>query len=77
MLEAFGGLVPHQLECVATFEECLALSGQSFELHRLDLCAVLFALQPPLRLFIVVEFAFDTRCGAMEEVDRRPEHFPP
>jgi hypothetical protein len=33
----------------------------------------LFALAPLLRQFVVVELALDASCGAMEEIDGRPE----
>ena len=74
-LEVLGGLVAHQFEGVAPFEKGLALCRQAFEFDRLDLRAILFALEAPLGDLVVVEFAFDPVGGAMEEVDRAPEQF--
>ena len=44
---------------VAAFDQGHALGGEAFQLDRADLGAVLFALTAPLRLLVVVEFAFD------------------
>jgi hypothetical protein len=68
-----GGLVAHQLEGVAAFDHGLALCRQAFQLDGLHFTAVLFALTATLRLFIVVQFAFDPVGGPVEDVDRRPE----
>lgn len=72
-LEVLGGLVAHQFEGVTAFDQRLALSGKPLQLDGLHLGAVLFPLAPPLRLLVVVEFAFDPAGGAMEEIDGRPE----
>ncbi|APH54457.1 Hypothetical protein GbCGDNIH9_8522 [Granulibacter bethesdensis] len=44
LLELVGGLVTHQLEGVAPFDERLAFCRQSFQLDGLHLAAVLFPL---------------------------------
>ena len=72
-LKVFGGLVAHQLEGVAAFDQGLALGGQALQLDGFHLAAVLFALAAALRLLVVVEFALDPVGGAVEDVDRRPE----
>ena len=72
-LEVFCGLIAHQLEGVAALDQGLPFGGEAFELYRLHLRAVLFALAAALRLLIVVEFAFDPVGGPMEEVDGRPK----
>ena len=35
----------------------------------------MLALALPLGLFILVEFALDAVCGAMEQIDGRPQQF--
>ena len=71
--EAFGGLVAKELHAVAALGQCETLGRQSLELDRSHLGAVLFALAAVLCLLVVVELAFDATCGAVEEVDGRPE----
>ena len=66
-LEVLGGLVAHQFEGVAPFEKGLDLCRQAFEFDRLDLRAILFALEAPLGDLVVVEFAFDPVGGALTE----------
>jgi hypothetical protein len=68
-----GGLVAHQFEGVAAFDERLSLGNQAFQFDRLDLGAVLFGLEAALRLLVDIEFAFDSVASAVEEVDGRPE----
>ena len=72
-LELLGGLVAHQLEGVATFDQRLPFGCQSLQLDGLDLGAVLFPLRALLRQLVVVEFALDPIDGAVEDVHRRPE----
>ena len=72
-LELVGGLVAEELHAVAAFDQRLPLGREAFEFDRADLGAVLFLLAALLRLFVVVEFAFDPLDGAVEEIDRRPE----
>ena len=73
VLELVGGLVAHQLEGVAAFDQRLAFRRQAFQFDGFDLAAVLFPLRALLRQLVVVEFAFDPVDGAMEDVHRRPE----
>ena len=72
-LEEVGGVVAEGFEAVASLEQVLALVEQPFEFDGLDLGAVLFGLAAPLRLFVVVENAFNALDLAVEEVDERPE----
>ena len=69
----FGGLVAHQLEGVAAFDQALALGRKALQLDGLHFATVLFALAAALRLFIVVQLALDPVGGPVEDVDRRPE----
>ena len=73
VLELVGGLVAHQLEGVAAFDQRLTFRRQAFQLDGLDLAPILFPLRALLRQLVVVEFAFDSIDGAMEDVHRRPE----
>src|SRR6185312_14740280 len=43
------------------------------QLDRADFGAILVTLAALLRLFVVVQFAFDATVGAMEEIDGRPQ----
>ena len=72
-LEMLGGLVAHQLECVAALDQCLPFGGEALQFDRFHLRAVLFPLATALPLLVVVELALDPVGGAMEEVDGRPE----
>ena len=72
-LELLGGLVAKELHAVPALDERLPLCREAFKFDRADFRAVLFLLAAPLRLLIVVEFAFDPARGAMEDVDGRPE----
>ena len=56
-------------------QEGLADLDQGLELDRGDFGAVLLALPALLRLFVVVELAFDPQDGTVEHVDARPEQF--
>ena len=69
----FGGALAEEFHRVAPFDQADPLLHEAFELDRPDLAAVLFALGPALRLFIVVEAAFDPLPRAVEEVDDVPE----
>ena len=69
-LELVGGLVAHQLEGVAAFDQGLALGEQSLQFDGFDLAAILLALACALRLLVVVEFALDPVDGAVEEIRR-------
>ena len=72
-LELVGGLVAEEFHGVAAFDQRLPLRCEAFQLDRADFGAILFPLAAPLRLLIVVEFAFDPADGAVEDVDRRPQ----
>ena len=50
-----------------------ALGQELLQLHRADLRAVLVTLAAFLRLFVVVELAFDPLGGAVEQLDGGPE----
>ena len=71
-LEQFGGVIAHEFEGVAAFDQAEALRNQAFELDRLDLGAILFGLPAALRLFVVIELALDPVGLAVEQVDERP-----
>ena len=58
---------------VPALDQGQPLGEQEFQFDRGDLGAVLFALRSPLRLFVVVELAFNPLGGAVEQIDRRPE----
>ncbi len=68
-----GGGFAEELEAVAAIEQALPDGDQRLELDGFDLGAVLFALQPLLGLFVVVELALDPQDRAVEGVDGRPE----
>jgi hypothetical protein len=68
-----GGLVAHELEAVAPFDQGQPLGDQVLQLDGFDLAAILFALGALLRLLVAVEFALDPVGGAVEDVDGRPE----
>ena len=72
-LEVVGGLVAHQFEGVAAFDQGLALGEETLQFDGFDLAAILLALAAALRLLVVVEFALDPVGGAVEEIDGRPE----
>jgi hypothetical protein len=65
-LEQLGRMVAYELEGVAPLDEGQALGDQAFELDRLDLGAVLFALGAALGVLVVVEVALDPVDRAME-----------
>ena len=69
----FGGVVAHEFEGVAAFDQREALGDQALEFDRLDLGAVLFGLAAALRLLVGVELAFDAVELAVEEIDERPQ----
>ena len=72
-LEVIGGLVAHQLESITAFDECLPLGDEALQFDGFHFAAILFSLESALRLFVVVEFAFDPVGGAVKEIDGRPE----
>ncbi len=72
-LEEVGGLVSHGLEGVAPFDQRQALGQEPLQFDRADLRAVLLTLAALLRLFVVVELAFDPLAGAVEQLDGGPE----
>jgi hypothetical protein len=73
LLVAVGGLVAHELEGVAPFEHGLALRGEVLEFDRLDLSAILFALQAALGLLVIVQLPLDPQHGAVEDIGDGPE----
>jgi hypothetical protein len=62
--------VAEELHAVAPFDQRHAFGGEAFELDRADLRAVLLFLTLALRLFVVVELAFDPFERTVEEIDR-------
>ena len=72
-LEAFDGLIAEEFQAVSAFDQRDAFGRQSLKFDRLHLRAVLLALALALRLFVVVELAFDAVGSTMEEIDGRPE----
>ena len=73
LLVAVGSLVAHQFGGVSAFDQGLALGGEILELDRLDLGAVLFALEAALGLLVVVQLPLDPQYGAVEDIGDRPE----
>ena len=72
-LEAFDGLVAEELQAVAALDQRDAFRREALEFDGSNFGTVLLALTLPLRLFVVVEFAFDAVGGSVEQVDGRPE----
>ena len=72
-LKVLDGLIAEKLQAVAALDQRHAFGRQALQFDRSNFGAVLLALALALRLFVVVEFAFDPVCGAVEEVDGRPE----
>ena len=72
-LEQVCGLVAHDLEGVASFDQRQPLGQQPLQLDRSDFRAVLVLLAAPLCLLVRVELAFDPVGGAVEQVDGGPE----
>ena len=72
-LKAFDGLIAEEFQAIATFDQRDAFGRQAFKFDRLHFRTVLLALALALRLFVVVELAFDAVGGTMEEVDGRPQ----
>ena len=72
-LEQLGGLVAHQLEGLAAFDQRQTLRQQALQFHRADFRAVLPLLAPALRLFVTIEGALDPVGGAVEHIDRGPQ----
>ena len=71
--EMFRRLVAEVFHAVAPLDQRHALGGETLQFDRADFGAVLVALAALLRLFVVVEFAFDPLVGAVEEIDGRPQ----
>ena len=71
--EVFGGLVAEVFHAVTPLNQRHALGSETLQFDRADFGAVLVALAALLRLFVVVEFAFDPLVGAVEEIDGRPQ----
>src|ERR1700680_4316124 len=71
--EVFGGLVAEVFHAVAPLDQRHALGGKTLQFDRADLGAILVTLASLLRLFVVVEFAFDALVGAVEEINGRPQ----
>src|SRR5215469_13522598 len=73
-LELLGGVVAKELYRVAALDQGEALGHEAFQLHRAYFRAVLLFLAAFLGDLVVVELAERSVDGAMEKVDRRPEH---
>src|SRR5258708_19728085 len=71
--EVVGRLVAEVFHAVTPLDQCHALGSETLEFDRADFGAILIALAALLRLFVVVEFAFDALVGAVEEIDGRPQ----
>ncbi len=71
--EVVGRLVAEIFHAVAPLDQRHALGSETLQFDRADFGAVLVALAALLRLFVVVEFAFDAFVGAVEEIDGRPQ----
>src|SRR5258708_23745350 len=71
--EVVGRLVAEVFHAVTPLDQCHALGRETLEFDRADFGAILIALAALLRLFVVVEFAFDALVGAVEEIDGRPQ----
>jgi len=68
-----AGVLAHELDGVAPLDQAETLGGQTFELDRLDLGAVLLGLAAALRLLVAVELGLDAVELAVEQVDKRPQ----
>ena len=71
--EVVGCLVAEVFHAVAPLDQRHALGSETLQFDRADFGAILVALAALLRLFVVVEFAFDALVGAVEEIDGRPQ----
>lgn len=71
--ELFGGAFAEEFHRIAAFDQADTLQHKAFKLDRPDFAPILFALSPTLRLFIIVEAAFDLFSCAVEEVHDIPE----
>ena len=71
--EVIGRLVAEVFHAVTPLNQRHALGSETLQFNRADFGTVLVALATLLRLFVVVEFAFDALVGAVEEIDGRPE----
>src|SRR3546814_9668397 len=59
---------------ITSFDHVDALGDLAFQVDRLDLAAVLLALEPLLRALVVVQLALDPLAVAVEDVDHTPEN---
>ena len=67
--EVVGCLVAEIFHAVTPLDQRHALGSETLEFDRADFGAILVALAAPLRLFVVVELAFDALDAAMEQID--------
>ena len=72
-LKTLDGLIAEQFQAIAAFDQRDAFGRKALKLDRSHFRAVLLALALALRLFVVVELAFDSVCRTVEEIDGRPE----
>jgi hypothetical protein len=71
--EVFGCLVAEVFHAVTPLDQRHALGGETLQFDRADFGAILVTLAALLRLFVIVELAFDALVGAVEEIDGRPQ----
>ncbi len=72
-LKTFDGLIAEEFEAIAPFDQRDALGRQALEFDRSYFGTILLALALALRLFVVVQLAFNAVCGTVEEIDGRPQ----
>ena len=72
-LKALDGLIAKELQAIAALDQRNAFGRQALEFDRSHFRAVLLVLALALRLFVVVEFAFDPVRSTVEQIDGRPE----
>ncbi|ABQ33700.1 hypothetical protein BBta_1481 [Bradyrhizobium sp. BTAi1] len=72
-LKAFDCLVAEEFQAIAPFDQCDAFGRQALQFDGSHFRAVLLALALALRLFVIVELTVGSVCGAVKEVDCRPE----
>jgi len=72
-LEGLDRLIAEEFQAIAALDERHALRCHTHKFDRSHLPPVLLALALLLRLFIVVELAFNAVDSAVEQVDGRPE----
>jgi len=71
--EVLGGLVAHEFESIAAFDQRLPFGREPLQLDGFHFGAILLALRAPLRQLVRIEVALDLVGRTMEEIDRRPE----